>query len=534
MRSSLNFIAVELVALGVLAVAVVAYGHLGVDLSVAPFEDAAMLMRYATHLAAGQGFVWNVGEAPVDGATDVGLTLVVAGLIRAGLSVETATRALGLAAHSLTVLLLYVTLRRLWRAPLGASLLSALAFAVGPGLPLIAAYFGTPLFALLSAATWTLGLFVVTRGETWFRAGAFAVLALSMGLVRPEGAILGVLMALAVLLIAGPGRCRRTMLAFVLAFGLGGGAYFLWHWSTFGFPLPNPFYKKGGGHLYGDSLLNSARNVVIQAGPFLLAYPLGLLDAGFRRRLRYVAGLLLPVVGFAAAFVLISKEMNFDGRFQYALLPVILLSWYPLAQGAWHWLSPPPLQTLDRPGVAGAVTFVALFSAFVLGCAIMGGRQVYHHDGRVAVGRMLSDYQDKGYTLATSEAGLLPLYSRWRTVDTWGLNDPWIAHHGGVTEGYLDQNRPELLVFHAYFSPRSPQEDREGAWTDMVTLLSRWAQERGYVLAACFGDSPHDTHWYYVRPDFPDAEAIVRRIRETPYTWQPTGRQAVDYRLTSE
>jgi len=40
------------------------------DFAAQPEEDAAILMRYAQHLAAGHGIVWNVGEPPVDGATD--------------------------------------------------------------------------------------------------------------------------------------------------------------------------------------------------------------------------------------------------------------------------------------------------------------------------------------------------------------------------------------------------------------------------------------------------------------------------------
>jgi hypothetical protein len=47
-----------------------------VDFSEPPFEDAAMLMRYADHLAHGQGIVWNIGEPPLDGTTDF-LFLVV-------------------------------------------------------------------------------------------------------------------------------------------------------------------------------------------------------------------------------------------------------------------------------------------------------------------------------------------------------------------------------------------------------------------------------------------------------------------------
>ena len=46
-----------------------------------PFEDAAMVMRYANHLAQGAGIVWNVGDAPLDGATDF-LFLLILGALR--------------------------------------------------------------------------------------------------------------------------------------------------------------------------------------------------------------------------------------------------------------------------------------------------------------------------------------------------------------------------------------------------------------------------------------------------------------------
>ena len=62
----------------------------------------------------------------------------------------------------------------------------------------------------------------------------------------------------------------------------------------------------------------------------------------------------------------------------------------------------------------------------------------------------------------------------------------------------------------------------------MVRTLQRFAEGRGYVLAAVIGRHAYDTHYYYVRADCPDAEAIIRTIRETPYPWdgQPTGNYA--------
>ena len=134
-----------------------------VDFSITPFEDAAMLMRYAQHLADGHGIVWNVGEPPVDGATDFLFMVASAALIKLGFSVGQAVRGIGFASHLLTVLLVYWANRRLHNANIPLSFLSGLYLAVGTGLSYVSAYFGTPFFALAAATTWTLGLMLIQK-----------------------------------------------------------------------------------------------------------------------------------------------------------------------------------------------------------------------------------------------------------------------------------------------------------------------------------------------------------------------------------
>jgi len=168
-------------------------------------------------------------------------------------------------------------------------------------------------------------------------------------------------------------------------------------------------------------------------------------------------------------------------------------------------------------------------SLFVLGYHHRMARlPVLYADGNAAVARMLRDYAAKGYTMAVSEAGLLPFYSRWRAIDTWGLNDPEIAHAGSITEERLAWERPHLIAFHAYFSPLVPPEVNN-TWDAMVLKLKDYAEKRGYVLAAVFGETPYDTQHYYVRPDFPDSAEIIRRIRATPYIQMSTGRACFNY-----
>jgi hypothetical protein len=162
--------------------------------------------------------------------------------------------------------------------------------------------------------------------------------------------------------------------------------------------------------------------------------------------------------------------------------------------------------------------------------------EAYADDGRYDMAKMLSNYQGKGYIMATSEAGLLPFYSNWTAIDTWGLNDEWIAHHGAITEQYLDQYKPYVIIFHAYFSPLIPpkltDKNLSQDWFRMTITLMDYAQSHGYILAAAFGDSPYETHYYYVRPDFPDSAKIVHDISTMKnYYWFITGKKSINYAL---
>jgi hypothetical protein len=128
------------------------------------------------------------------------------------------------------------------------------------------------------------------------------------------------------------------------------------------------------------------------------------------------------------------------------------------------------------------------------------------------------------------------LYSGWRTVDAWGLNDPWITHAGGVTEEYLDRYRPDVIMFHAYYSPEVPPERRRGrglgeGWQRMVGTLHAYAEARSYELAAVFGRDPYETHFYYVRRECPDGAELVRRIRALDYRWFRDGEPSVNLGL---
>jgi hypothetical protein len=492
-----------------------------------PAEDAAMLMRYVQHLAGGSGLVWNRGEPPVDGATDFLFTVLSAALVRLGLPLEGAVRGLGFAAHLLAALLVYAAIRRLHGSPVLLALASALFMAWGPGFRYIEMYFGTTLFALLAALSWVLAYCLRERPDSPPLTLGFALASLATGLARPEGVFLTLFMLAAVVFWVGLQRAWRPVAVFAAVFAVLGGAYFLWRWSYFGHPLPTPFYKKGGGVLHLGSLTAAVQAVAQLCLPFLLAAPLALRSADARRRLAFS---LIPIGGFTLLWVLLSNEMNILQRFQFALVPIVLISWPDWVRGLRADLRLPAAAELPPAGHRA----VALFLAAVVGIALALQLFVYRlHpevlDGRYRVATLLAGYGRQGYGLVTTEAGLLPLYSGWRSTDAWGLNDFEIARRG-LSPERLDRERPALIVYHANLSPMVPGPLGGDDWSRMIATLKEYAERHGYVLAAIYGHTPYDTHTYFVRPDIADAQAVIAGIRRLDYRWFD-GQPCVNYAL---
>jgi arabinofuranosyltransferase len=487
-----------------------------VNFAIPPFEDAAILMRYADHLAHGDGVVWNVGEPPVDGATDFLFMALVAAVRWTGFSLEASVRGLTIGSHLANVALIYLGLCGVQRAGRVTAALTALYFAVGPGFYLSAAYFGAPCFALAISLAWLTAQGILRREQAGRGAWvAFSLCCLLAGLIRPEGVIYGVLFWLAILAGARGRKIEGSAIFLGILFGLG-GLYFLWRWRYFGHPLPSPFYKKGGGRFYPLSLLAAAQENILIALPFLPAFVLAMRSPRTRRLALCFA---IPLVGSTLMWGLLSDEMNFGARFQYPTFALICLSWYPLARRALR-----DLPTFSfRPTAVMTAAFLYGLAAIAY-CAMRAETITYSQDGRTNIARFLARFTDGDPVLATTEAGLLPLYSGWKTIDAWGLNDPWIAHHGGVTTEYLAEKHPDLIVIHAGLD--EVRSSNGVNWERMSNTLKAYARDNGFVLAAAFCIRPFSVHFYYVRKDMPDSAAIIQGIRTTDYRWQTSGARA--------
>jgi hypothetical protein len=492
-----------------------------------PAEDAAMLMRYAVHLAHGHGIVWNIGEKPVDGATDFLFMAMVALLIKSGLTPESAIRSLIFTAHLMNVLLIYFAGALIFRVDHRIAFLASLLLVSGNGMFYVATCFGAPVFALFASAAWIcITRMILVRSE-WAWAIGYGFFSLLTGLTRPEGVILTFLMLVGLVIARGWRNALAPAIAwFAFVVGLG-GLYFLWRWDYFGHPLPNPFYKKGGGNLHLDGLRDSIQNFIGLNRFLVVLWAIAMLIAPTSRALY---GAIIPILGFVFAFILLSPEMNIKARFQYVTFPLMIIASFYAYQvirdsSKISFNSP----STDMRLALGAFLLLPLLILYRGYDDIR--RSLPGHDGRYDVAVALSAYARKGYYLAVTEAGLLPFYSQWKSIDTWGLNDSWIAHNGRITDAYLDKHRPAIIMFHARYTPLTPVR-RVDRWDEMVATLQSYARTRNYILSAVYTDMPYgdSAHWYYVRPDLEDTEALIRAIRGVDYIYYRSGKRAVDLR----
>lgn len=489
-----------------------------------PIEDAAMLMRYSQHLAAGQGIVWNVGEKPVDGATDFLFMAAVAAVSKLGLSLEASVRAIDLASHLVTAYLVFWAVRLPGRCSPWLAFLATSAFVLGPGLDYTAVYFGTPFFALFAALSWFFALLLATASDDGVRrlAPCLGLSCLTLALTRPEGVFLTAFILAGIVYYRSWNRSRAILLWTVAVFALLGGFYFLWRWNYFGYPLPNPYYKKGGGHLHFDALRSSIANVIKFAGFSIVIYLAGLFNKTTRKLTLFC---VIPIVLFTGIWVTMSNEMNGLRRFQYAAYPLICMTWPIVLNGLLN-LKPIRGALSSRPRqVLCAVLGVLTVAGFSLQLFVSFRRDTpadTRTDNNYAIGKVLSKYQDRGYSLATSEAGLLPFYSNWRSLDMWGLNDEWIAHHGAISEDYLARFSPDVIIFHANYAPAHPlsftfEQGWWGLgrpWCTMIQIADRYALTRHYVLASIQPGDSRYAYYYFVKRDIKDSAAITKDIRD--------------------
>ncbi|MEZ4319680.1 MAG: hypothetical protein R3F61_19345 [Myxococcota bacterium] len=366
-------------------------------------DDAWISARYAANAAAGHGLVYNAGEPPIEGFTNLLWTLWLALGVLTGLRLDQWMVGSGLVLGGLTVVFGGLLARALvdrehWWVPGIASLLIALDshHAVVSTNGLESAMFDA---AVLGAA-WAVLASGGSRPAWRWLAGLSVGL---LGAIRPEGFVVG---AALVALSATPVLQRtrsvkesflHDVLPVLVPYGALGIALEIWRVTTYGAWVPNTFAAKAKGGW--STFIDSNLAYLSPDAPFWIASAvLGALAlmAGWRDVRRWVlAGAALAVVAIAFRVELWMP----GGRL---LVPAFLLFAVLVASAATH-----------RFGavVAGLATLGALISPFTSLETVVRrydrAHSVVMWNGTAVAAIQLAKHAKPGSWLAIRDAGVL-------------------------------------------------------------------------------------------------------------------------------
>lgn len=415
-------------------------------------EDAFITFRYAQNLVAGHGFVWNVGEAPVEGYTNFLWLLISALVLALGLDLPAASQWIGVGASIATLALVYDLGRSFgWSSRFAIVPCLALACS-GPFATWATSGMETNWFTLWAVgAVYFYARFLKTHSArlAWSSSGCLLLAALS----RPEGLLIAAMVGIALLVAArrstvdSRAELRTTAVA-LATFALLVAVYVAWRWSYFGYPLPNTFYAKTGGG-FAQAIRGSQYSALFAlhfVSPWLLAIGLGLFNGARSTQPNPVRG-ALPLCGaivivYTAYICAVGGDYMAMYRFYVPVLPFLYLLFGTALERAIHAAQ---RSSARATAVKAAVLLGLLGTAFhstPLESNWVDKPDLMHGNHRGVelerwyvtrhrlIGEFFARYGRPGESMATGAIGAVGYYSGLSIQDVHGITDSHIAHEG--------------------------------------------------------------------------------------------------------
>ncbi|MBI5295653.1 MAG: hypothetical protein HY869_09270 [Chloroflexi bacterium] len=413
-------------------------------------DDAMISMRYARNLAQGQGLVWNVGEAPIQGFTNLGWTLILAFF------------------HLVPFSPLYISLAVMI---LAAFILLANTFivyriveALDPSAqfaPLIAAtitafYFPLVFWSLrgleVGALTLTVSLGILLTLKTLRGPQPASVfwLTLILGLallIRMDAALpVGIL----VLYLASRNPRKAILPAIVSILVLA--AILLFQKSYFGDFLPNTYYLKVNGVTAWERIrvgLLALNNYA--ARDFLMPLMFGLLGMALFKDLRTREALALLLLFFAQVAYSVwvggdyaEELVDSANRFITQGMPALFILFALVME-----------RFLHHPFALWEIARARAFLAFAIGLGallIVSGEpwatwtlsnapMLRTDIQRAKLGLHIQQSTDADAVIAVHAAGQIPYFSERTTIDLLGKSDVYIAKGPPATDFVPGHNK---------------------------------------------------------------------------------------------
>ena len=504
-------------------------------------DDAFITLRFARNFAATGAPVYNIGER-VEGYTSFLWMALTALEMRLGLGPERAVLLLGSASGVFIMAATWLLWRRVEPTRRAAGVLVLASVAVSA--PVAAWTLGgleTPLFVALVTLSIALAARAAIHGRAASGFGVGLVLAAAT-LARPEGAALTAIVTVVCAVFA---RKRRGGLVMVAALVVGWlvvmGPFEAWRWRYYGFPLPNTFYVKtsGGGGLFANGIkyiqlclreMGEPLTQILILALFVPARTLAM-DTDGRSRVRCAA--LWMMRGFVLLLIPYVASVGGDFLDLYRFLAPM----FPLvAVAVGHAIL--RIIGLWRPGlprVAAAISILGVTLAPHAWRQLAVGERARHvNEPRrerlsiepigwtrlyalrwAATGRWIAAHAQPGDWMVTGAAGAMPFYAgrEVNNLDTLGLCDAWVSHHGNVigtrpghqreaTEEYMLSKKPVFLLFGDHIELQNKPPRRDNGW-----------ENKGYVWVVATVDADRygapNTFFHYMLVRIDRAQKMI-------------------------
>ncbi len=422
-------------------------GNLGVidgTVYLAQGDDVYISMRYARHFFEGHGFEWNIGQAPVEGFTNLLWTLWIAFLMLFKKDPGILLAAGSTLFHMGAVILLFRFLRR----KIGAGLLlsSILCLLMGFWTPVVRQA-KTGLENPMLLFFFMLSLYLLVDNGTRRKAlTAGAWIAGLLPLVRPSGVFYsGMLFLLFVVQYIWPERdnlpeavkkWKYVLPGFFVPFFL----YTIFRFFYFGSLLPNTYYLKVPNR--PGRVIFGARYVYrFLSGFYGAAFLLPLfLYTLLRKNELWMKVLAVTMAGNLAYVAYQGGDAWFGWRFMLIFLPLFLVLLASVFQA----------ESKNTPGVKillwGILATMCLWAAkadLAPAARTVGrgmpelkrGRKFDSNSANnIRLGLLLKEVCAEDAVIADFWAGAVPYYSGLTTIDMLGKSDKHIARRPGCCE----------------------------------------------------------------------------------------------------
>lgn len=474
-------------------------------------DDTFITFRYSRNLADGFGPTFNPGKTPIEGYTTFLWMLIMSVPHILGFDALVFSKFLGLALGELTIIVGMLLSTEI----IGAKMRDQQLMAGAVTSLFLSAFYPLALHSvsgmetILFTALLSCTVYLAVLSETSKMATIITPFAmLLLGLTRPEGNLLNAGILLILYFTHQSGSRKALLYSTIMLYLIPGILYFTWRMSYYQMLFPLPYYSKLGNNLRPEGTADVASFILTLAPSVMLPLLFAL-----RKITRQHYIIATPIALLLLFYIFPEHTMGVYSRFVFPVSPLI----YALAGagsvnllaefiGGWEGR----FRTIKSAFSIACVALVALSPlANITSIRNQSQGAVRAINPYIYFGRLLRSFpSNQSMTLAIGDAGAIPYYSQWNTIDLVGLNDPNTLFRSS-NESYLKYvfaNDPDLILL-TFNDPERLVRD-----TKLTIEIYQAAVDHGMQKVGVLRVSDTYYLWICAEPDTPLGEYLQKAL----------------------